>query len=342
MNHTGTKTVAAILVFIVCIGIVSTTTKQKESEKELPRTERMVFENANDQSGAAEKILDCVVGISSRQGQSESVGSGFIVTENGYIATNYHVVGSINAPLKVTLSDGKVVSGKALWGEPVLDVAIVKISQEGLTPAVLGDAKALRPGEAAIAVGNPLGLQFQRTVTAGVISALNRTITVEQDGSNVFMEDLIQTDASINPGNSGGPLVNGSGEVVGINTIKVSTAEGIGFAVPINLLRPVIDSFEKNGAFKTPYLGIYGYDKNMAQYLNQDFGSRSGVMIAYTEKGSPAEKAGLSVGSIITHINRHPVNTMLEVREILYGMQSGECTFSVIQNGTLSEIKVAL
>jgi serine protease Do len=154
------------------------------------------------------------------------VGSGVIVSSDGYILTNNHVAGGKNNKLTVSIADGRNVTGRVVWADPVLDLAVVKVDLTGLTPLVLGDATKLEVGEPAIAIGNPFGLEFQRSVTSGIISALNRTIRIETETGPNYMEDLIQTDASINPGNSGGPLLNSRGEVIGINTVKVSSAEG--------------------------------------------------------------------------------------------------------------------
>ena len=146
-----------------------------------------------------------------------------IVSGDGYILTNHHVAGGRNKKIIVSLSDGREVEGTTVWSESVLDLAIVKVNADRLTEVPLGNSDEITVGEPAIAIGNPLGLQFQRSVTSGVISALDRTIKIETDEGYNYMEDLIQTDASINPGNSGGPLLNQKGEVIGINTVKVAS-----------------------------------------------------------------------------------------------------------------------
>ena len=164
-----------------------------------------------------------------------------------------------------------------------------------------------------MAIGNPLGLKFQRSVTSGIISALNRTVQMSE---NVFMEDLIQTDASINPGNSGGPLININGEVIGINTVKVSTAEGMGFAIPINMAKPIIKSIKETGKFIEPVLGIQGLDMAMAAYY--DYKVERGVYIYYCDPGSPAYNAGIRSGDSIISINGTTINTLLDLKENLY------------------------
>ena len=211
----------------------------------------------------AKKATSGVVGITSERVREESlfdrnrsrevgVGSGVIVSSDGYILTNNHVAGGKNNKITVSIADGRNVTGEVVWADPVLDLAVVKVNLTGLTPLVLGDASVLEVGEPAIAIGNPFGLEFQRSVTSGIISALNRTISIETEAGLNYMEDLIQTDASINPGNSGGPLLNSRGEVIGINTVKVSSAEGIGFAIPINISKPIVEKLVGTGEFKEP------------------------------------------------------------------------------------------
>ncbi len=253
------------------------------------------------------------------------VGSGVIVTQNGYILTNNHVAGGRSKRIVVSLADGRNIDGVTQWADPVLDLAIVKIDLTGLPTIPIGDAKTLQVGEPAIAIGNPLGLQFQRTVTSGIISALNRTIKIdsEQGGSN-YMEDLIQTDASINPGNSGGPLLNSQGQVVGINTIKVTSAEAIGFAIPINVAVPIIKQYVDNGDFVEPYMGVFAYDKEVIPYLDGNFKLEKGIYIAHVDEAGPAFKQGIKVGCIITQVDGKDINTMMDLRTYIYSKKPGD------------------
>lgn len=205
--------------------------------------------------------------------------------------------------------------------------------------APLGDSKGVRIGEDAIAIGNPLGLTFQRTVTAGIISAVNRTIEIEE---GILMEDLIQTDASINPGNSGGPLVNINGEVIAVNTVKVSTAEGIGFAVPINIVKPVIKSIIDTGDFKAPVMGIKGLDRELASLYN--YKVTEGIYIIEAPPQGPAGRAGIKEGDIIPAINNKTINTLLELKEELYNAGIGG-TITVrykTQLETIREVTITL
>ncbi len=276
--------------------------------------------------------LRCVVGISSAdasQGINKKttwyMGSGVLATSDGYIITNHHVIGARPERIEVTLHSGKTLEGKTVWSDSALDLAVVKIDGEGYPYCILGDAKTVRVGENVVAIGNPLSMQFERTVTAGIISATGRSISIEmENGEMGYMEDLLQTDAAINSGNSGGPLLNSRGEVVGINTIKVTSAEGMGFAVPINICIPVIERLKNVGVFRTPYLGLYAYTPEAARYLELDNNIKEGMFVAKLDTDGPAFSAGIRYGDIITAINGAKVNNMLSLREELYKRQGGE------------------
>lgn len=252
------------------------------------------------------------------------VGSGVIVSSDGYILTNHHVAGGKNRRIVVSLADGRNVDGVTLWSEPVLDLAVVKVDLTGLTSVPLGDSNALTVGEPAIAIGNPLGLEFQRTVTSGIVSALNRTIRIETEQGTNYMEDLIQTDASINPGNSGGPLLNSKGQVIGINTVKVAGAEAIGFAIPINVAKPIIERFVNEGEFQEPYLGIFAYDREVIPYLDGNIKIDNGIYVAEVDKSGPAYKNGIRLGCIIKQVDGINMNTMMQLRSYIYTKKPGD------------------
>lgn len=298
-----------------------------------------------------EETLQCVVGISSADASSGInsktqwyMGSGILASNDGYIITNHHVIGARPGRIEVTLYNGETIEGKTVWSESSLDLAVVKIEGDNYPYCRLGDAKNLRVGESVFAIGNPLSMQFQRTVTAGIVSALGRSISIENDeGEQSYMEDLIQTDASINPGNSGGPLINMSGEVVGINTVKVSSAEGMGFAVPINTCIPVIERLKSTGRFRTPYLGLYAYTPEAAKYLHVDDDMNEGLFVAKLDTGGPAFKAGLRYGDIIMEINGKKIDTMLSLREELYKRQGGETVeVEFIRNNSVRKVEIML
>ena len=182
----------------------------------------------------------------------------------------------------------------------------------------LGDSDKICLADEVFAIGNPIGIEFQRTVTKGIISGINRTIKLEENGVGSYMEDLIQTDATINEGNSGGPLINKSGELIGINTIKINDAEGIGFAVPINIIKPILEKLVSSGKFEEAYLGIYGYDKEVIPYLNSDLKIDKGVYIASIQPDGPLYNKEIKVGDIITRIDDIEVYKMNDLKKYIY------------------------
>lgn len=283
----------------------------------------------------AKKATSGVVGITVERATQNSLfdrnretevgfGSGVIVSSSGYILTNNHVAGGNSNRIIVSLADGRNVDGEVVWADPVLDLAAVKVNLSDLTPLVLGDATMLEVGETAIAIGNPLGMEFQRSVTSGIVSALNRTISIETDTGSNYMEDLIQTDASINPGNSGGPLLNSKGEVIGINTIKVSSAEGMGFAIPINITKPIMEKLVQTGSFTEPYMGLFAYDKSVIPYVDGDAKVQNGIYVAYIDSTGPAYRAGIREGCIIRQVDDVEINTMLQLRTHIYSKSPGD------------------
>lgn len=271
------------------------------------------------------------------------VGSGAIVSPKGYIITNYHVAGGRNKRIVVSLADGRVIDGMTVWSEPVLDLAVVKINLPNLRILPLGDSNTLQVGETAIAIGNPLGLQFQRTVTSGIISGLNRTIQIDTEAGKNFMEDLIQTDATINPGNSGGPLLNSKGQIIGINTVKVTGAEGLGFAIPINIVAGVVHQFDQSGEFNDPYLGIFAYDKELMPYIDGNVAIDKGLYVSNIDEKGPASTSGIKVGNIITAIDGKEVNTMANLRSQLYTKKPNqEVELTILENNNSRNVKVKL
>lgn len=233
----------------------------------------------------------------------EGAGSGVIITDNGYILTNNHVIEGAQQ-ITVTLADGRTFDAKVVGRDPYTDIAVIKIDATGLPAAKLGDSTNLKIGQIAIAIGNPFGLG--KTVTAGIISALNRTITTE---SGTIIEGLIQTDAPINPGNSGGALVNSSGEVIGINTAIYQGAQGIGFAIPIHLAKSIADQIISKGYASHPWMGVYldTVDTQISAYyrLPVDYGA----IIMDVVRNGPADKAGIKRGDIIVEFNGEKIET---------------------------------
>ncbi|MGL5329659.1 MAG: serine protease HtrA [Peptostreptococcaceae bacterium] len=254
--------------------------------------------------------------------QSEGVGTGVIVDANGYILTNSHVISDGKADkVNVLFSDGTMTEGRVDWYDAQLDLAIVKVEKSGLTPAEFGDSDKVRTGDISVAIGNPLGLDLQRSVTQGIISGLDRTIETEQ-GS---MTGLMQTDASINSGNSGGPLLNQNGQVIGINTAKASQGEGLGFAIPINVAKPIVESIINTGKFEKVALGIKGIDASIYETLtNQKLGTDKGVYVAEIFDGTPAQSSGMKVGDIIVKVDDVSLTGMSDLTKTLYTYSKGD------------------
>lgn len=254
--------------------------------------------------------------------QSQGVGTGFIVDSKGYILTNSHVVSDGKASdVNVLFNDGSTSKGKVLWNDPTIDLAIVKVDKTGLPVADLGNSDSVRTGDLAVAIGNPLGLEFQKSVTQGIISGLDRSIQTEQSN----MTGLIQTDASINPGNSGGPLLNDKGEVIGINTAKASGAEGLGFAIPINTAKPIVEQIIKDGKFEKVTLGIKGIDvKTFETTTGTDLAADEGVYIAEVVANTPAQKSGIQAGDVITKVGDTKITSMSDLNKSLYKFSVGD------------------
>lgn len=298
---------------------------------------------------AASKVGPAVVGITNKayvrdifdrvQLTERGTGSGVIYDKRGYIATNNHVVEGASEII-VSLTDGRTVKGKVLGADAVTDLAVVKIDEKDLPVATFGDSDSLLVGEPAIAIGNPLGLEFRGSVTAGVISALNRSIEV---GERKF--NLIQTDAAINPGNSGGALVNADGEVVGINSAKiaVSGVEGIGFAIPINTAKPILDELVDKGRIARPYLGASLMDQDIAKRFGFELDLHGGIFIVKIVEGSPADKAGIRPGDIILTFNGSKVETAVDLRTKLSECRVGEVAkVGILHNGIQTTKNVTL
>lgn len=293
------------------------------------QTVENVEENSKTIADVLENVTQSVVGISKLKNAGNSIftkknetelglGTGIIVTENGYILSNEHVTGSKYSTCYITLENGKNYEGKVVWSDSNLDLSLTKIKEKNLKYITLGDSNKIRVGETVYAIGNPIGYEFRRTVTSGIISAKNRTIKIEEEKNVSYMSDLIQTDATINPGNSGGPLIYPNGEVIGINTVKISTAEGIGFAVPINVIKAVIESFKNTDNFEEATIGIAAYDKNVIPYLDSSLNFDKGIYVAQITKNGPASQTNLKEGDVITSIDGKEINTMNELREYIY------------------------
>ncbi|MDY0257763.1 trypsin-like peptidase domain-containing protein [Gudongella oleilytica] len=306
------------------------------------------IDESNVVAAVAKKSVSTVVGITTIQLQRdflwttpvEGVGSGVIVHSDGYILTNSHVIGDGNAQeINVLFENGDSLEGRLLWYDATLDLAVVKVNANNLPVAELGDSDLVEVGQMAIAIGNPLGLDFQRTVTAGVISGLHRSIQINRYS---VMEDLIQTDASINPGNSGGPLLNATGQVIGINTAKTQSGEGLGFSIPINLVKPVIEEIVESGNFRNVYIGFTGSEVAVYErQMNVDIKAPSGVVVIEIIENSPAYVAGLKPMDVIIAVDNNEVTSMSNLRKILYNYRIGsKATLTINRDGNISKVPV--
>lgn len=281
--------------------------------------------------------IPSVVAISANSFNSQSVGSGVCVADNGLIVTNYHVVNDANS-IYLYLANGKTTSAQILWKDKALDLALIKskISIPWLEIAPYGSYSI---GEEVIAIGTPIDLNFKHSVTKGVISAINRTVQVDNENGYSQMTHLLQHDASINPGNSGGPLINSNGQIIGINTIKVEDAEGMGFAIVCDTILPVIKNFNKQGYHSNGYLGIFGYDASLETFGSKDYG----LKIVSISQNSPLNNYNIFKGDIITKINEKDINDYLTLKKELYKINIGEeVKLNILQNGKSRLVKVRL
>ena len=269
---------------------------------------------------------------------TEGSGSGIIITGDGYIITNNHVVESAKE-LKVILNNGKEHDARLIGTDPRTDLAVIKIEVAGIQYATLGNSEQLAVGELAVAIGNPLGNELAGSVTVGVISALNRSITVEDKKLN-----LIQTDAAINPGNSGGALVNSYGEVIGINTVKMSATgvEGIGFAIPINEAKPIVEDLMKDGYVKgRPVIGISG--RSVSEQDSKNYNIPVGIYVAEATPYSSAERAGIKTGDVIIKINGIDIKTIDELNQEKEKFKAGDTvTVTFIREGEEKTVDLVL
>ena len=300
----------------------SQTTQAVESKD---KTIEDIIEEVNHSVVGISKIKDMGSSIFTEDGiEKLGLGTGIIASSNGYIITNKHVSGDKYSSCYVTLENGNTYDATVVWADATLDLSIVKINLEGLTTIKLGDSNSVKAGQSVYAIGNPIGYEFERTVTSGIISAKSRTLKFTENGEEVLMTDLIQTDATINPGNSGGPLINTNGEVIGINSLKIDSAEGIGFAVPINVIKPIIEKYSTTGNFEEPSIGISGYDKNIIPYIDKTFKLDSGVYIDNVTINSSAANSGLVKGDIILKIDDKLIYTMNDIKEYIYTKNPGD------------------
>lgn len=326
----------------------------------LPVKQRVNFEEGSKFIDIAKNVTPSVVAISSSKPvadffgqvfQQKGGGTGFVVSTDGLIATNKHVVKDQNTTYTVVLDDGATYDAQVKALDPIFDFALLKIDAHNLKPVDFGDSDGLQVGQWVMAIGNALA-EFQNTVTVGIISAKERSIIAgdSSGGQTEALEGLLQTDAAINPGNSGGPLVNMAGQVVGVNTATASEAQGLGFSIPINILKPAVESVIKSGRIIRPALGVryVTVTKSMAEQnkLSVDHGAylqlgqeNSPVVIP----GSPAEKAGLKANDIIIAVNGQSVDENHSLARLIQQYQVGQkVKLTVFRDGKEQTVEVTL
>jgi S1-C subfamily serine protease len=271
----------------------------------------------NQVTEAVERLSESVVSIDSvrvtrdfRYGlvPIEGKGSGLIIDRKGYVITNNHVIDGATR-VQVHLKDGRTFLGEVVGSDASTDIAVIKVDADNLPAASLGDSEKLKVGQIALAIGNTLGLQGGPTVSMGVVSALGRPLP----GTDFIFEGLIQTDTAINPGNSGGPLADIGGNVIGMNTAMIPFAQGVGFAIPVNTMKWVVQQILEKGRVVRPWLGISGANMNQAIARRYDLPADSGVLVVEVDSRGPAYEAGMRVGDVIIQIGVHAVKQMKDI-----------------------------
>ncbi|PYJ10750.1 MAG: serine protease, partial [Verrucomicrobia bacterium] len=292
---------------------------------DVPSDYSLLDEYSRTVVSAAERVAPAVVNIEIQQrskNRSRDIagsGSGFIITPDGFILTNSHVIHGATQ-IVVNLSDGRDCPAQLIGDDPETDLAVIRIAAPQLVHVRLADSEPLRVGQVAIAIGNPLG--FQASVTAGVISALGRSMYSQ---SGRLIDNIIQTDAALNPGNSGGPLVNSAGEVIGVNTAMIRPAQGICFAIASNTAKLVAGWLIRDGRIRRSYIGVAGQNvplhRRVIRFYNLPL--ETGVLVVSVEKDSPAQRAGLREGDIIVGFGERPIGSIHDLHKMLVAEQIG-------------------
>ena len=279
-----------------------------------------------------EQNIPSVVSITAVGTRTTATGTGVVLSEKGYLVTNYHVIEGAQS-LTVKLTDERELTAKVVGSDPISDLAVLYVAAENLVPAQFGDSDNLRVGDTVVAIGDPLGVELRGTMTDGIISAISRDVQVDGRSMN-----LIQTNAALNSGNSGGPLINSFGQVIGINTMKIGTftdstgVEGLGFAIPSATVREVVNQLITQGYVSgRPWLGIQG--ESFSSYYRRFYQLPQGVYITEVEAGSPAQTAGLMRGDIITRADGSSVSDMETLNSLLYTHSAGDTMLLTVYRG---------
>lgn len=329
------------IIFSFFVGIISTLIviyyipkEEKPIVKVEKQTEQIIVSESDSIAPSVDLIYDSVVTVSNYTGSSSAIGTGFVYKtddEYGYILTNNHVVSGAKK-LEVTNTQGVTVEAVLLGSDEYVDLAVLRVEKSFvLQVAKLGDSTSLKIGDTVFAVGTPVSISYANSVTKGIISGLDRTVTVTLESGTDFMMEVLQTNAAINPGNSGGPLVNINGEVVGINTLKLveDKIEGMGFSIPIEMATSVLERLENGQNIERPLLGVSMIDANNKYslyryqiYLDKEY--EKGVVIVEVQKNSTASKIGLKSKDVILKINDIEIEDMIHFKYILYKYTLGD------------------
>ena len=347
--------VGGFVVYFLLAGVgtnnkeLSKNTSQIESKQDTTKQVE-IKDNESMESVVVKKSIDSVVGINTiskvvqqsffgpQSGYVEGIGSGSIVSEDGFIVTNSHVVSDGEAKeINVLFNNGETAPAELVWNDASLDLAIIKVDKnnKNLKSIAIGDSDKIGVGDRVVAIGNPLGFQLQSTVTSGIISGLNRSVSFN---TGVQMDGLMQTDAAINSGNSGGALLNSKGELIGINTAKAGNSDGIGFAIPINTVKPVIDKIRQKGKFDSVYLGITGQSLaylRQLKYLKDNIKAKNGIYVVSVFTNDSTIKEG----DVITAIDGKPVKDMGALKKLLLAYNLGDTVkLSIERDGKEKEV----
>ena len=286
-------------------------------------------EDLNNSANIENNIIEAsksIVGISKTyEISNEGWGSGVIISKSGYILTNAHVSGELGNVCFAIISTTEKYKAKVIWVNNEIDLAVISIDHQFENCINLGDSSELKIGEHVFSIGNPISYDFKNSVSSGIVSGLNRKVEVEDQNGKAYMTNLIQTDISINSGNSGGALINESGKIIGITTLKITSAESMSFSVPIDIVKPIIKKIESEGTYKNVTLEIVGYDKYSIDSYNSSINlNEGGVFVAIVNRNSESELAGIKSGDIIIKVYNYNVDNMLELRQYIYEKNPGE------------------
>ncbi len=285
----------------------------------------------------ADDLRPAVVNLRVGRGRQMGTGSGVLFSPEGFLLTNHHVVGESDR-VRVRLHDGQEVSGRVVGNDPWTDLALVRADGDTFPYAPLGDSAKLRVGQLVVAIGSPLG--FESTVTAGVVSALGRTL---RSVTGHLVDNVIQTDAALNPGNSGGPLVDGRGRVVGINTAVIQPAQGICFAIPVNMAKHILPSLMRHGRVIRGYLGLHGRQVPIPANLGRRIGIEmgSGVEVLQLEDAGPADRAGIEIEDVIVQFEDESVSSVDDLHKYLTAHPVNKsATIGLVRDGRRMEVRV--